>query len=58
MCESNQEQAANLELKINGKTIELNSFAESFMSKTIIAMAKSLRGVGDIETIDLKISRK
>ena len=55
-CESNQKPVANAELTINGKKIELNSFVESFISQTIIGMVKSLRGVDNIETIDLKIS--
>ncbi len=57
-CDANQESVTNAELTINGKTIELNSFVESFISQTLIGMVKSLRDVGNIETIDLKISQK
>ncbi len=57
-CESNQKSNTNADLTVNGKKIELNSFVESFISQTVIGMVKSLRGVGDIETIDLKISKK
>jgi len=58
VCEPEQKAVASVELRVNGKEIELNSFAQNFISQTIIGMAKSLRGVGDIETISLKVSRK
>jgi hypothetical protein len=58
MCDSNQSLLVEAELKINGEKIELNDFIESFMSQTIIGMVKSLRGVDNIEMIDLKISKK
>ena len=57
-CDTNQKSVTNAELTINGKKIELNSFVESFISETFIGMVKSLRGVDNIETIDLKISKK
>ena len=57
MCESNQTSAANADLTINGEKIELNTFVESFISQTVIGMVKSLRGVDNIKTIDLKISK-
>ncbi len=58
VCEANQKPTAWVELKVNGKEIELNNFAQNFISQTVIGMVKSLRGVGDIETINLKVSRK
>ncbi len=57
-CESNQKSIANADLTVNGKKIELNSFVESFISQAIIGMVNSLRDVDNIETIDLKISKK
>ena len=57
-CESNQEPTAHVELKVNGKDIGLNTFAEHFIAQTIVGMVKSLRGVGDVETISLKVSIK
>ncbi len=57
-CESNQKSVTNADLIINGEKIALNSFVESFISQSIIGMVKSLRGVDNIETIDLKISKK
>ncbi len=57
-CESDQKSVARVKLKVNGKETELNNFVESFISQSIIGMVKSLRGVDNIETIDLKISTK
>lgn len=58
MCESNQELTFDTELTINDKKIELNTFVENFIAQAITGMVKSLRDVGDIETIDLKISKR
>ena len=55
VCDTPQKPVANAELTVNGEKIDLNNFAKSFISQTITGMVKSLRGVGDIETIDLKI---
>ncbi len=56
--EANQEPTARTELKVNGKEIKLNNFVEKFISQTVIGMVKSLRGVGDVETINLRVSKK
>ena len=55
---ANQKPIARPELKVNVKKIELNNFIENFICQIVIGMVKSLRGVGDIETISLKISQK
>ncbi len=57
-CEANQERTAKVELKVDGKEVELNSFVQNFISQTVIGMVKSLQGVGNAETISLKVSRK
>jgi hypothetical protein len=57
-CNSNQEPIVSAELRINGGEIELNNFVENFISQAVIGMVTSLRGVGSIETIDLKICKK
>ena len=56
VCEANQKSVARAELKVNGKQIELNNFAQNFISQTVIGMVKSLRGVGNVETISLNVS--
>lgn len=57
-CEANQEATARVELKVNGNQIELNNFVRNFITESVIGMVKSLRGVSDIETITLDISKK
>ena len=57
-CEPKQESEYKAELNVNGESIELNSFVENFISQAVAGMVKPLRGVGDVETITLKISRQ
>lgn len=57
-CEANQKPTACVELKVNGEQIELNDFVRNFITHTVIGMVKSLRGVGEVETVSLDISRK
>jgi hypothetical protein len=55
---ANQKPSANVELVINGEKVALNNFVQGFISQTLIGMVRSLRGVGDIETIKLKITKE
>ncbi len=57
VCDANQKPVANTELAVNGEKIILNNFVQGFISQTLIGMVKSLRGVDEIETIELKISK-
>jgi hypothetical protein len=57
-CEANQEATVRVELKVNGNQIELNNFVQNFITESVIGMVKSLRGIGDIETISMDISKK
>ena len=57
-CESKHESDFTAELEVNGQSIDLNSFIENFFSQAVIGMVKSLRGVDNIETIDMKIQKK
>ena len=57
-CESKQEHSCHARLEVNGEQVELNAFVEEFISQTLLGMVKPLRGLGDIETITLKISRQ
>ncbi len=57
-CEPKQESEYKAELNVNGESIELNSFIENLISQAVVGMVKPLRGVGDVETITLKISRR
>ncbi len=58
MCTANQEFVVNADLIVNGERVVLNNFVKGFISQTVIGMIKSLKGIGDIESIDLKISKK
>ncbi len=58
MCETSQESIFRVELRINDEKIELNSFVEGIISQTIIGMVKPLRGVGEVETLNIKVSKK
>ena len=57
-CKSDKNLTVQTELKVNGKEVELNNFAQNFISQTVIGMVKSLRGVGHIETINLNVSKE
>lgn len=50
------EQAAHLELKVNGESIPLNDFAQRFIVGTLCGMLRSLRGIDDIRTVSLTLS--
>ncbi len=56
-CEANQKPEACVELKVNGKEVELNNFVRNFISHTVIGMVKSLRDVSDVEDIKLTIEK-
>ena len=58
MCETSQKSDFQAELRINDKEIELNDFVKGIISQTIIGMVKSLRGVNEVKTLSLKISKK
>ena len=58
VCEPNQEATASAKLKVNGQVIELNPFVTSFIAEAVIGMLKPLRGINDVETVELNISRK
>ena len=57
-CEPEHESAVNVELKVNGEEIVLNDFVKGFVSETLTGMVKSLRGVGEVKTISLEISKE
>jgi len=57
-CEANQEATFGAELIVNGQKIELNPFVTNFISEAVLGMIKPLRGVNNVETVELKISRK
>ncbi|UCC45086.1 MAG: hypothetical protein JSU65_03980 [Candidatus Zixiibacteriota bacterium] len=56
-CERDQKPVLKTELKVNGQEIELNNFVQDFMGLAVTGMIKSLKGVGDVHTVTLNISR-
>ena len=57
VCDANQKSAANVELAVNGEKVKLNDFVQGLFSQILIGMVRSLHGIDDIETIELKISK-
>jgi hypothetical protein len=57
VCEPDQEPTLQTDLTVNGEKIELNDFVQSFIGRAIIGMLASLRGVGDIQSVSLEISK-
>jgi molybdopterin-guanine dinucleotide biosynthesis protein B len=51
--ERNDKMSSNIELKINGEKIPLTEFPEEFIINTIIGMVKSLKGVDEIDELEL-----
>jgi len=48
----------NVELKVDGKTVDLNAFTQEIIGNAAAAMAESLRGVGqDWKRIEIKIEK-
>ena len=56
-CERDQKPALKTELKVNGHQIELNNFVQGFMGLAVTGMIESLKGVADVQTVTLNISR-
>ena len=57
VCEPEHESVVSVELKVNGEGVVLNDFVKGFVSETVTGMVKSLRGVGEVKTISLEISK-
>ncbi len=57
VCEPDQKPTLQTDLTVNGQKIELNDFVQNFIGRAIIGMLASLRGVGDIQTVSLEISK-
>lgn len=56
-CKSRQNATSHVELKINGKSVELNSFVQNFVAETLLGMFKALRDIDKIKTVSLKIRK-
>jgi len=48
----------NVELKVDGKAVDLNAFTKEIIGNVAVAMAESLRGVGqDWKGIEIRIEK-
>ncbi|MDD1748256.1 MAG: hypothetical protein LUO89_00100 [Methanothrix sp.] len=48
----------NVEMRVDGKAIDLNAFTQEIIGNVAVAMAESLRGVGqDWKGIEIKINK-
>ncbi len=48
----------NVELKVDGKAIDLNAFTQEIIGNVTVAVAESLRGVGpDWKGIEIRIEK-
>jgi len=57
-CDPNQDAIAQVELEVNGQKVELNDFVRNIVTQTITGMVKSLRGIKEVNQVDLKIVKK
>lgn len=56
-CESDINSEVDVKLSVNGDNIKLNGFVQGFIANAVLGMLKSLRDVGDIESLNLKITK-
>jgi hypothetical protein len=57
VCEGDQKPELMAELVVNGQKIELTGFVQDFISRAVIGMVTSLKGVVDVQKVTLNISR-
>ncbi len=56
-CEPDHKSEIQAELTVNGQEIELNDFIQDMIGRAVIGMIGSLKGVADVQTITLNVSR-
>lgn len=56
-CDRDRKPEFKTELKVNGQELELNNFVQGFMGQAVIGMLKSLKGVADVQTVTLSITK-
>ena len=57
-CESDVNSEVDVKLSINGGSIKLNGFVQGFVANVVFGMLKSLKDVGEIESLNLEITNK
>ena len=48
---------SNLKIKVNGKEVFLSEFPTDFIQNTICGMLRSLKGIDDIKTFEIKFEK-
>ena len=51
------EERFEVKLWVNNGSIELNEFVEKFLAKIVIGAASSLKGVNDVQDLELYMER-
>lgn len=54
-CESDGKPQNQVTLKVNDQDIPLNAFTASMFAETVLGMLKPLRGVSDVQKVNLEI---
>ncbi len=57
-CRDANKFSGSVELRVNEKEVELNGFIQNLIAETVTGIVRSLRGVADIDTIRLDVSKK
>lgn len=57
-CRDANKFSGSVELRVNEKEVELNGFIQNLIAETVTGIVRSLRGVEDIDTIRLDVSKK
>lgn len=57
-CRDANKFSGSVELRVNEKEVELNGFVQDLIAETVTGIVRSLRGVADIDTIRLDVSKK
>ena len=57
-CESDINSEVDVKLSINGDSVKLNGFVQGMIANVVLGMLKSLKDVGDIESLNLEITKR
>jgi hypothetical protein len=52
---TNRQGTIKTELQVNGTKVELKGFVQRFLGQAVIGMVQSLRGIDEVQTIQVKI---
>jgi len=55
--EKKEKNTSDIKVLVNGKDIGLNPFVSQVISNVVVGIVKSLKGVGAIEDIEIKVKK-